>query len=159
MPETSCGVLLFRRDADAVRVLITHPGGPYWRNQDYGAWTIPKGAPEPGESPQQTALREFEEELGTPIAGQMHPLGRIRQKGGKWVEAFAIEGDFDADDVRSNVFECEWPPRSGKIRQYPEIDRAAWLTLEDARKRLLPAQCEFLDRLALLLEGRSVVVG
>ena len=156
MAELSCGVLLFRRDDDAVRVLITHPGGPYWRNQDYGAWTIPKGAPEPGESAQETALREFEEELGRPIEGELLPLGRIRQKGGNWVDAFALYGDFDANDVRSNVFECEWPPRSGKVQQYPEVDRALWLTLEDARKRLLPSQCEFLDRLALLLEGRSV---
>ena len=156
MPDISCGVLLYRRDADAVRVLITHPGGPYWRNQDYGAWTIPKGGPTPGETAEQTALREFAEELGSPVSGPMHPLGRIRQKAGKWVEAFAIEGDFDADDVRSNRFECEGPPRSGKRQQYPEVDRAAWLTLDDARKKLLPAQCPFLDRLALLLEGRSV---
>ena len=151
MPETSCGVLLYRRDADALRVLITHPGGPYWRNKDFGAWTIPKGAPEPGEGAEQTALREFAEELGTPVSGVLTSLGHIRQKSGKWVEAFALEGDFDADDVRSNLFECEWPPRSGQMRQYPEIDRAMWLTLDEARERLMPAQCEFLDRLSTLL--------
>jgi predicted NUDIX family NTP pyrophosphohydrolase len=156
MPESSCGILLYRRDPDALRVLVTHPGGPFWRNQDLGAWTLPKGGAEPGETAEATALREFEEELGTPVSGELQPLGRIRQKGGKWVEAFALEGDFDATQVRSNLFECEWPPRSGQIRQYPEVDRAAWCTLEEARAKLMPAQCDFLDRLVLLLAPQSV---
>jgi predicted NUDIX family NTP pyrophosphohydrolase len=147
MPDLSCGLLLYRRDADALRVLIVHPGGPFWRHRDAGWWSLPKGAQAPGESAEATALREFEEELGTPVAGPLQPLGRIRQRGGKWVEAFALEGDFDITTLASNAFECEWPPRSGKVQTYPEVDRAKWCTLQEARALLLPAQCEFLDRL------------
>ncbi|UHQ19293.1 NUDIX domain-containing protein [Lysobacter sp. KIS68-7] len=155
MPERSCGLLLYRRDPDALRVLVCHPGGPFWRNRDAGAWTLPKGAPEGDETAEATALREFAEELGTQVSGTLQPLGRIRQKGGKWVEAFALEGDFDPSQLHSNPFECEWPPRSGKVQAYPEIDRATWATLEQARVLLLPAQCEFLDRLAALLAIQS----
>lgn len=149
--DTSCGLLLYRRDADALRVLIVHPGGPFWRNRDDGAWSLPKGAADPGESAGAAALREFAEELGTAVQGTLHSLGRIRQKGGKWVEGFALEGDFDVDRLSSNTFECEWPPRSGTLQRFPEVDRAAWCTLDEARVALLPAQCEFLDRLAALL--------
>ena len=155
MPETSCGVLMWRRDADALRVLISHPGGPFWRNRDDGAWTIPKGAPNPGETAETTARREFEEELGAPATGALQPLGRIKQKSGKWVEAFALEGDFDPVALHSNSFECEWPPKSGRFRLYPEVDRAAWCTLEEARAKLLPAQVPFLDRLDALLAGNA----
>src|SRR6185295_12544802 len=105
MPETSCGILLWRRDADAVRVLLTHPGGPFWRNRDDGAWTIPKGGGEPGETYAATALREFAEELGSPLQGDLLALGQIRQRGGKVVHAFAVEGDFDVAQLRSNEFE------------------------------------------------------
>ena len=155
MPETSCGVLMWRRDADALRVLISHPGGPFWRNRDDGAWTIPKGAPNPGEDAETTARREFEEELGAPATGTLQPLGRIKQKSGKWVEAFALEGDFDPAALHSNSFECEWPPKSGKFQLYPEVDLAAWYTLEEARAKLLPAQVPFLDRLDALLAGNA----
>jgi predicted NUDIX family NTP pyrophosphohydrolase len=153
--QTSCGLLLYRRDPDATRVLISHPGGPFWRNRDAGAWTIPKGAPADGETAEATALREFEEELGTPVRGTLQPLGRIRQKGGKWVEAFALEGDFDVANVHSNLFECEWPPKSGKQQQFPEVDRALWCTFDEARVKLLPEQCDFLDRLALSLSNSA----
>ena len=155
MPETSCGVLMWRRDADALRVLISHPGGPFWRNRDDGAWTIPKGAPNAGETAEATARREFEEELGAPAKGTLQPLGRIKQKGGKWVEAFALEGDFDPAALHSNSFECEWPPKSGRFQLYPEVDRAAWCTIEEARAKLLPAQVPFLDRLDALLAGNA----
>lgn len=151
MAETSCGLLLYRRDPDALRVLLVHPGGPFWRNRDAGGWSLPKGGAEDGETPETTALREFEEELGTAVSGTLQPLGRIRQRGGKWVHAFALEGDFDVATLASNTFECEWPPRSGLVQRYPEVDRAAWCTLDEARVLLLHAQCEFLDRLEALL--------
>ena len=153
MAQSSCGLLLYRRDADALRVLIVHPGGPYWRLRDAGAWSIPKGLSQPGESPEDTALREFAEELGTPVSGRLQSLGSIRQRGGKHVEAFALEGDFDVDTVDSNLFDLEWPPGTGHMQRYPEVDRAAWCTLLEARAKLLPAQVEFLDRLAVLLHG------
>jgi len=149
--EQSCGLLLYRRDADALRVLLVHPGGPFWRNRDAGAWSLPKGAPLPDETPEATALREFAEELGTHVGGALQSLGRIRQRGGKWVDAFALEGDFDIATLSSNDFECEWPPRSGKVQRYPEVDRAQWCTLDQARALLLPAQCPFLDRLDAML--------
>jgi predicted NUDIX family NTP pyrophosphohydrolase len=155
MPETSCGILLWRRDADAVRVLLTHPGGPFWRNRDDGAWTIPKGGAEPGESQEATALREFAEELGWPLQGDLIPLGQIRQRGGKVVHSFAVEGDFDVAQLRSNEFECEWPPRSGRVQRFPEVDRAAWFTFAQARVKLLESQCELLDRLGALLSAGS----
>ena len=151
MPETSCGILLYRRDADGVRVLLTHPGGPFWRNRDDGAWTIPKGAPADGECHEATALREFEEELGKPVQGALAPLGEIRQKAGKRVHAFAVEGDFDVSKVRSNLFACEWPPKSGRAQSFPEVDRAEWFTLDEARVKLLEAQRAFLDRLDALV--------
>ena len=153
MPETSFGLVLYRRDPDAVRVLLAHPGGPLWRARDAGAWTIPKGAAEPGESAEAAALREFAEELGTPVAGALQPLGRIRQRGGKWVEAFALEGDFDVATVRSNTFEMEWPPKGGRMQAFPEIDRAAWFTLDEARGKVLAAQGPLLERVAALGNG------
>ncbi|KGQ20502.1 NUDIX hydrolase [Lysobacter dokdonensis DS-58] len=153
MPATSCGILLWRRDADGVRVLLTHPGGPFWRNRDDGAWTIPKGAREDHETDEAAALREFAEELGMPLDAPLSPLGQITQRGGKRVHAFAAEGDFDVAALRSNHFECEWPPRSGRMQSYPEVDRAAWCTFEQARVKLLPAQCELLDRLEAALRA------
>jgi len=148
MAQASCGLLLYRHDADALRVLIVHPGGPYWRQRDAGAWSIPKGLSEPGETPEATALREFAEELGTAVSGPLHPLGSIRQRGGKQVDAFALEGDFDVATLRSNLFDLQWPPGTGRVQPFPEVDRAAWCTLDEARIKLLPAQTEFLDRLA-----------
>jgi predicted NUDIX family NTP pyrophosphohydrolase len=147
MPVLSAGILLHRRRAGALQVLLVHPGGPYWASRDEGAWMMPKGVVEPGEDPAACAMREFEEELGTLPPGTPQPLARIRQKGGKWVEAFALEGDLDPDRIVSNSFEMEWPPRSGQLQSFPEVDRAAWLTLEQARKMILPSQLPLLDAL------------
>jgi predicted NUDIX family NTP pyrophosphohydrolase len=147
MPILSAGILLYRRREGALEVLLAHPGGPYWRHKDQGAWMIPKGLVEEGEEPLACALREFEEELGTPFRGEPEPLARIRQKGGKWVEAFAAEGDLDAEAISSNMFEAEWPPRSGSFQSFPEIDRAAWFSLTEAREKILPSQAPLLDAL------------
>jgi predicted NUDIX family NTP pyrophosphohydrolase len=151
MAEFSAGILLYRRRAGAVEVLLIHPGGPYWRNKDAGAWMIPKGGVEEGEEPLAAALREFEEELGTRAQGTPRLLCRVRQKGGKLVEAYALEGDLDADAIVSNRFEIEVPPRSGRFRSYPEVDRAAWMSLAKARAMILPSQSPILDALEALL--------
>jgi predicted NUDIX family NTP pyrophosphohydrolase len=144
----SAGLLLHRTEAGALEVLLVHPGGPFYANRDAGAWSIPKGEYDDGEEPHACALREFEEELGTPPpAGELVDLGSIRQKGGKVVTAWALEGTLDADAAHSNTFEMEWPPRSGVTREFPEIDRAAWFGVEAAREKLIPAQTELLDRL------------
>jgi predicted NUDIX family NTP pyrophosphohydrolase len=147
MAEYSAGILLYRRRAGAIEVLLIHPGGPYWRNKDAGAWMIPKGGVEKGEEPLAAALREFEEEIGTRLQGTPRPLCRIRQKGGKWVEAYALEGDLDADAFVSNQFQIEVPARSGNFRSYPEVDRAAWMPLPKARAMILPSQSPILDAL------------
>jgi predicted NUDIX family NTP pyrophosphohydrolase len=129
-------------------VLLVHPGGPLWANKDQGAWSIPKGEYLEGEDPRRCAVREFEEELGTAVpAGELVELGSVKQPGGKTVVAFAVEGDFDPAQLRSNTFVMEWPPRSGRRREFPEVDRAAWFGCAEARKRLLSAQVAFLDRL------------
>jgi predicted NUDIX family NTP pyrophosphohydrolase len=147
MVEYSAGILLYRHRADTPEVLLIHPGGPFWRNKDVGAWMIPKGGVEEGEEPLAAALREFEEEIGTRLEGTPRPLCRIRQKGGKWVEAYALEGDLDADAIVSNEFQLEVPARSGRFRSYPEVDRAAWMSLPKARKMILPSQSPILDAL------------
>ncbi len=148
-PPLSAGILLYRWSGDELQVLLTHPGGPFWRNKDEGAWMIPKGLVEEGEEPADAARREFEEELGSPIASPLRPLGRIRQKGGKWVEAFAAEGDLDA--IVSNQFALEMPPGSGQFRSYLEVDRAGWFNLDQARAKMLPSQHPILDALLALL--------
>jgi predicted NUDIX family NTP pyrophosphohydrolase len=149
--QGSAGILLYRRRAGAVEVLLIHPGGPFWRSRDEGAWMIPKGGPEEGEDPLACALREFEEELGTRPSGAPWPLCRIRQKGGKWVEAFALEGDLDPDSIVSNEFSLEYPARSGEIRSFPEVDRAAWFGLPEARAKMLPSQLPLLAALEAAL--------
>ena len=149
MAKRSAGILLYRIAAGTREVLIVHPGGPYWARKDAGAWSIPKGEYEDGEDPQACALREFEEETGTRLPpGELAELGDVKQKGGKVVTAWAAEGDLDADAVRSNTFTMEWPPRSGRTAEFPEIDRAGWFEIGAAREKLVPAQTEFLDRLA-----------
>lgn len=153
MAPLSAGILLYRRSAGALEVLLVHPGGPYWRGKDLGAWTIPKGLVEPDEDLETAARREFAEEVGTVPRGELVPLIRLRQRGGKWVEAFALEGDLDADAVVSNTYEVEWPPRSGRFRTYPEVDRAGWFSVDEARERILPSQQPFLDALVRLLES------
>jgi predicted NUDIX family NTP pyrophosphohydrolase len=146
--KRSAGILLYRRREGALEVLLVHPGGPFWRNKDLGAWSIPKGEHDADEDAQACARREFEEETGSaPSPGDLEDLGEIRQKAGKIVAAWALEGDLDAATVRSNTFSMQWPPRSGQIQEFPEVDRAEWFVLEAARERINPAQATFLDRL------------
>jgi predicted NUDIX family NTP pyrophosphohydrolase len=149
MPQRSAGILLHRHGTDGVEVLLVHPGGPFFARRDDGAWSIPKGLYGDDEAPLDAARREFAEELGGACPpGAALELGEIRQKGGKRVLAWAVEGDLDASAITSNTFELEWPPRSGRRQSFPEVDRAAWFTLAGARAKLLAAQVEFLDRLA-----------
>jgi predicted NUDIX family NTP pyrophosphohydrolase len=144
----SAGLLLYRLRHGVPEVLLVHPGGPFWARRDAGAWSIPKGEYGDREEPRACALREFEEETGTaPPPGELIELGSVKQKGGKVVSAWAAEGDLDADRIRSNTFTMEWPPRSGRTAEFPEIDRAAWFPVDTAREKLVPAQAEFLDRL------------
>ena len=148
MARRSAGILLHRVARGAPEVLLVHPGGPFWARRDAGAWSIPKGEYDDGEDPLACALREFEEEIGVALPpGELVELGSVKQKGGKVVSAWAAEGDLDADSVRSNTFTMEWPPRSGRTVEFPEIDRAGWFGVEDAREKLVAAQAEFLDRL------------
>jgi predicted NUDIX family NTP pyrophosphohydrolase len=155
VPARSAGILLYRRDADVVRLLLVHPGGPFWRGRDEGAWMIPKGLVEPGEDPLAAALREFGEEMGVRPDGAPRPLCTIRQAGGKWVEAFALEGDFDCAALRSNQFDLEYPPKSGQLRSFPEVDEARWLTLDEARAKILKSQAPILDALEALLRSAT----
>ncbi|HET8956739.1 MAG TPA: NUDIX domain-containing protein [Solirubrobacterales bacterium] len=152
----SAGILLFRRAAGGVEFLLVHPGGPFWRRKDAGAWTIPKGQIEGDEEPRACAIREMGEELGP--APELDPeqlieLGSIRQRAGKVVEAWAAEADFDPSALASNTFSMEWPPRSGSEQEFPEVDRAGWFGLEAAREKILPAQVELLERLLERLES------
>jgi predicted NUDIX family NTP pyrophosphohydrolase len=147
----SAGVLIYRREP-TLQVLLVHPGGPYWTRKDRGAWQIPKGLIEPGEDPEATARREAGEELGVVLPGTLRPLGDIRQKGGKLVTAFAVEHDLDPAAIRSNEFEIEWPPKSGKRARFPEVSAAKWLNLDEAREIMLESQLPLLERLAGLLE-------
>jgi predicted NUDIX family NTP pyrophosphohydrolase len=150
----SAGVLLYRRRGGGLEVLLVHPGGPFFDKKDHGSWSIPKGLVEPGEAEPDAALREFREETGLPPPkGALLELGEIKQSGGKRVRAWAVEGDCDPASISSNVFEMEWPPRSGRIRSFPEVDRGAFFDLVEARRRLVPAQCELLDRLERALGG------
>jgi predicted NUDIX family NTP pyrophosphohydrolase len=143
----SAGILLFRQRDGATEVLLIRPGGPYWKNRDEGAWMIPKGGVEAGETPAVAAMREFEEETGMRLTAIPFPLARVRQAGGKWVEAFAAEGDFDCLDLKSNEFEVEWPPRSGRRQSFPEAVEARWMTLDRARATMLPSQLPLIDAL------------
>jgi predicted NUDIX family NTP pyrophosphohydrolase len=144
----SAGIVLYRAGEAGLEVLLVHPGGPFWATKDLGAWSIPKGEYEPGEDPQACALREFEEETGTALEAQtLVELGAVMQKAGKEVTAWAARGDLDPAGVRSNSFTMEWPPRSGRQQEFPEIDRAEWFALDEARAKLVAAQAELLDRL------------
>jgi predicted NUDIX family NTP pyrophosphohydrolase len=150
MPARSAGVLAYRRTGDEIEVLLVHPGGPFFRNKDLGAWSIPKGEFTPDEPAEQAARREFAEELGTTLTVPLVALGTIKQRGGKIVEAFAAATDLDVTEITSNHFEIEWPPRSGRTASFPEVDRAAWFGLTEARARINPAQAALLDRLVQL---------
>src|ERR1700761_2777813 len=151
MPVSSAGILMYRRAEKALEVLLVHPGGPFWRNKDDGAWSIPKGEMDEGEAPAEAALREFMEELGSAPAQPLFPLGEIRQRGGKRVYAFTVEGDIDVSAVASNTFEMEWPPKSGRLQTFPEVDRAKWFDLCLAKEKILASQRPLLDRLAELV--------
>jgi len=147
MTTTSAGILMFRLGDTGINVLLVHPGGPFWRNRDLGAWSIPKGELANGEDPEAAARREFAEELGVEAAGPLQPLGEVRQNAGKRVLAYALEGELDVTSVRSSEIAIEWPPRSGRTIQVPEIDRAAWFALHLARQKIIAGQRPFLDRL------------
>jgi predicted NUDIX family NTP pyrophosphohydrolase len=152
--KQSAGLLMYRRPPGGqVQVLLAHPGGPYWRSKDAGAWTLPKGEFEQGEDGLACAMREFREETGCTPTPPFTALGEVRQKSGKRVSAWSFEGDLDPAHLESNSFEMEWPPRSGQLRQFPEVDRIAWYGLAEARARLLPSQVPFLDRLAEALKA------
>jgi predicted NUDIX family NTP pyrophosphohydrolase len=152
-PPPSAGILLFRQRAGQTEVLLVKPGGPFWRNRDAGAWMIPKGMIEPGEAPAEAALREFEEETGTRLSAVPFPLATVRQAGGKMVEAFAVEGDLDPAVITSIEFELEWPPKSGRRQQFPEVEQARWMNLAEARDYMLPSQLPLLDALEEKLRG------
>ena len=150
----SAGILLFRRAESQVEVLIGHMGGPFWARKDTGGWSVPKGEYQPDETPEHAARREFEEELGLPAPdGEWHPLGEARMSGGKIVTLWAIEADLDTAKVTLGTFEMEWPPGSGRLKQFPELDKVGWFELEQARDKLVKGQRTFLDRLAELLAG------
>jgi predicted NUDIX family NTP pyrophosphohydrolase len=149
MPKLSAGIVLYRFQAHALEVLLVHPGGPFWKNKDLGAWSIPKGEYQQGESALDVARREYEEETGYPLGdGELIPLGEIKQPGGKIITAWALEGDCQAETITSNFFSMEWPPKSGKMQDFPEVDKAEWFSLPDAKSKILPGQAGFLDRLA-----------
>ncbi|HEU4651424.1 MAG TPA: NUDIX domain-containing protein [Croceibacterium sp.] len=148
--KRSAGVLLYRRNGPALEVLLVHPGGPYWMRKDRGAWQMPKGEIGPDEAPEAAARREVAEELGVALAGPLQPLGEVRQAGGKWVTAYAIEQDLDPAAIRSNEFEMEWPPRRGRLQRFPEISAAKWYPLEEACRVMLSSQLPLLDLLAKL---------
>jgi predicted NUDIX family NTP pyrophosphohydrolase len=157
MPKQSAGLLLYRRGSNGPEVLLVHPGGPFFARKDVGAWSIPKGEVEPGEEALDVALREFEEELGAPppvVREALVDLGTIRQKGGKVVAAWCAEGEFDVSGFTSNTFSLEWPPRSGQLKEFPEVDRACWFGPVEARVKLLEAQAELIDRLEAALGAR-----
>ena len=150
----SAGLLMFRRRGGALEVFLAHPGGPFFAHRDAGAWSIPKGEIEGDDDPIDTARREFTEETGLAVAGELLPLGQVRQKSGKLVHAWAFEGDWDGRPIVSNSFALEWPAGSGRMREFPEIDQARFFELQDARRRINPAQAAFLDTLLALLGGR-----
>ena len=153
MPPPSAGILLFREREERTEVLLIKPGGPFWRTKDAGAWMIPKGAIEPGETPVEAAMREFEEEIGQPLRVIPFALCSVRQSGGKHVEVFACEGDVDASTIVSIGFEMEWPPRSGEVQTFPEAEEARWMPIAEARGLMLPSQLPILDALEAKLAG------
>ncbi len=155
MPLKSAGIIAYRTKGHRPEVLLVHPGGPFWRHKDLGAWSIPKGEFSAGEDPEAVARREFAEELGIKIDAKLRPLGEVQQRGGKVVTAFAAEFDLDATVTRSNSFELEWPPRSGKRQTFPEVDRAEWFVLADARERIVEGQRPLLERLEALLREQA----
>ena len=145
--------MLYRRGRTGLEVLLAHPGGPLWARKDAGAWTMPKGQFTEGELPLDAAKREFEEEMGTAATGDFQPLGTIKQPSGKIIHAWAAESDFDASTVKSNLFSMEWPPKSGRMGEFPEVDRAGWFSIEEARHKIIKGQAPFLERLLALVNS------
>ena len=152
MPKRSAGILPFRKTKKGFDVLLAHPGGPFWKKRDEGAWSLAKGEYGEEETPADAARREFKEETGWDVTADLHPLGEIRQAGGKYLTAFAIEQDFDPAGFVSNDFELEWPPRSGRRQSFPEVDQVAWFASGEAQRKILPSQAPLLDRLAEMLK-------
>lgn len=151
MAKTSAGIALYRVREEAVELFLVHMGGPFWSKKDDGAWTFPKGEYEEGDDPLDAARREFREETGFGIDGTFVALEAVTQRGGKMIQLWAVEGDIDADAIHSNTFSMEWPPRSGKTAEFPEVDRAAWFSLGEARRKLVPGQVAFVDQLGSIL--------
>jgi predicted NUDIX family NTP pyrophosphohydrolase len=147
----SAGILLFRQQAGALQLFLVHPGGPFWKNKDEGAWSIPKGEAADGADLLETARREFQEETGGQASGEFTALEPLRQKSGKVVHAWALRGNIDADAIVSNTFEMEWPPRSGKRHSFPEVDRGGWFTPDEARRKIVSGQRGFIDQLLALV--------
>jgi predicted NUDIX family NTP pyrophosphohydrolase len=148
---------MYKRIGHQILLLLVHPGGPFWAKKDLGAWSIPKGEYTEPEDPLTVALREFEEETGSSVSGQFQSLGELVQPSRKIISAWAVEGDFNPKSLKSNFFEMEWPPKSGERKSFPEVDRAEWFSPTDARKKILPGQCEFIDRLLVLLSQKVAV--
>ena len=155
MSKRSAGILMYRRAVPGLELLLVHPGGPFWKNRDAGAWSIPKGEYAPDEDPLAVAVREFEEEIGARLAGEFRPLGEVVQKCGKIVAAWAVEGDLDPATIRSNTFEIEWPPKSGRKAAFPEVDRAGWFSPDEAREKILSSQRPFIARLEERIARRA----
>jgi predicted NUDIX family NTP pyrophosphohydrolase len=149
--KKSAGILMYRIKDKEIEVFLVHPGGPYWKNKEEGTWSIPKGEYNEDEDPLAAAKREFEEEVGKPVNGNFIALEPVKQNAMKLVTAWAVEGDIDADNIKSNTFPMEWPPKSGKMIETPEVDKAGWFTLEEAKKKLLPGQVGLINQLEKLL--------
>jgi predicted NUDIX family NTP pyrophosphohydrolase len=145
--KKSAGILMYKRSGDGLLLLLVHPGGPFWAKKDLGAWSIPKGEYDEGEDPFTVAKREFAEELGAEPSGEFQELGELVQPSRKVITAWAVEGDFDPKNLKSNTFELEWPPKSGRKQSFPEVDRAEWFAPAEARRKILPGQAGFIDRL------------
>ena len=145
MAKESAGLLVYRRKGEDLEFLLVHPGGPFWKNKDAGAWTIPKGEIQPGENPQHAAKREFQEELGIRVEGELVQLNPIKQKGGKLVRAWAVEADLDLSAIKSNTFSLEWPPRSGRMAEFPEVDQASYFDWKTAKSKVNEAQVALLE--------------
>jgi predicted NUDIX family NTP pyrophosphohydrolase len=155
MARKSAGLLMYRRRQGVVEALLAHPGGPFWAKKDLGAWSIPKGEFDPDEDPLAAAKREFEEETGLSVTGEFIPLAPIKQSGGKVVHIWAVEGDCDASAIKSNTFMIEWPPRSGRQQEFPEIDRAEWFPLDDAKEKVTKGQRGFIEELQRILREEN----
>jgi len=159
MSKTSAGMILFRVREDELEVLLVHPGGPFWKKKDEGAWFVPKGEVEAGEEVLDAAKREFEEETGISAEGEFFALGSVRQKSGKTIFAWAFEGDCDPAEVKSNAFTIEWPPKSGRQAEFPEIDRAGFFTVPEAKIKMHPVEFPFVERLHEILRAKGVLRG